>query len=159
MAFQSAVVGWHRPKFIGQQDERDPDSGPLGASINTSGINEWVACHVLVGMDRRPPGHAHEEHGQSPSQQRLDPEQSSVLLGALTGAMAGPEGFRPSPSPAPPEEGFDLHRARHLPGRPLGSTPFGLKSPRSQGSILASSVGFASFARHSAALSFLPQSS
>ena len=44
-------------------------------------------------------------------------------------------------------------------GRPLGSTPFDLESPRSQGSFLVPSVGFASLVRHSAALSFLPHSS
>ena len=61
------------------------------------------------------------------------------------------------PSLDTPEEGFDL-RPERLPGRPLGSTPFDLESPRSQGSFLVPSVGFASLVRHSAALSFLPHS-
>ena len=56
------------------------------------------------------------------------------------------------------EQAFDL-RPEGLPGRPLGSTPFDLESPRSQGSFLVSSVGFASLVRHSLALSFLPHSS
>jgi hypothetical protein len=56
------------------------------------------------------------------------------------------------------EEGFDL-RPEGLPGRPLGSTPVDLESPRSQGSSSVSSVGFASLVRHSAALSFWPHSS
>jgi hypothetical protein len=61
------------------------------------------------------------------------------------------------PSLGTPEEGFYL-RPERLPSRPLGSTPFDLKSPRSQGSFLVSSVGFASLVRHSADLSFLPHS-
>ena len=65
-------------------------------------------------------------------------------------------GIPTPPSLDAPEEGFDL-RPERLPGRPLGSTPFDLKSPRSQGSFLVPSVGFASLARHSAAFSFLPQ--
>ena len=65
--------------------------------------------------------------------------------------------------PTPPSldtsaEGFDL-RPERLPGRPLGSTQFDLQSPQSQGSFLVPSVGFASLVRHSAAFSFLPQSS
>ena len=62
------------------------------------------------------------------------------------------------PSLDTPEEGFDL-RPERLPGRPLGSAQFDLKSPRSQGSFLVPSVGFASLVRHSAAFSFLPHSS
>jgi hypothetical protein len=62
------------------------------------------------------------------------------------------------PSLDTPEEGFDL-RPEGLPGRPLGSNPFDLESPRSQGSFLVPSVGFASLVRHSAALSFWPHSS
>ena len=67
-------------------------------------------------------------------------------------------GIPTPPSLGAPEEGFDL-RPERLPGRPLGSTPFDLKSPRSQGSSLVPSVGFASLVRHSAAFSFLPHSS
>ena len=67
-------------------------------------------------------------------------------------------GIPTPPSLDTPEEGFDL-RPERLPGRPLGSTPFDLKSPRSQGSFLVLSVGFASLVRHSAAFSFLPQAS
>ena len=62
------------------------------------------------------------------------------------------------PSLGAPEEGFDL-RPERLPGRPLGSTPFDLESPRSQGSFLVPSVGFASLVRHSAAFSYWPHSS
>jgi hypothetical protein len=62
------------------------------------------------------------------------------------------------PSLDTPDEGFDL-RPERLPGHPLGSTPFDLKSPRFQGSFLVASVGFGSLVRHSAALSFLPHSS
>jgi hypothetical protein len=62
------------------------------------------------------------------------------------------------PSPGTPVEGLDLRPGR-LPGRPLGSTPFDLESPQSQGSFLVPSVGFASLVRHSAAWSFLPHPS
>ena len=62
------------------------------------------------------------------------------------------------PSLGTPEDGFDLRTTR-LPSRPLGSTSLDLESPRSQGSFLVPSVGFASLVRHSAALSFLPHSS
>ena len=68
------------------------------------------------------------------------------------------EGIPTPPSLGAPEEGFDL-RPERRPGRPFGSTPFDLESPRSQGSFLVASVGFASLVRHSAALSFLPQAS
>ena len=67
-------------------------------------------------------------------------------------------GIPTPPSLGAPEEGFDL-RPERLPGRPLGSTPFDLESPRSQGSFLVLSVGFASLVRHSAAFSLLPQAS
>ena len=56
------------------------------------------------------------------------------------------------------EQGFDFSPERQ-PRRPLGSTPFDLKLPRSQGRSLASSDGLASLVRHSAALSFLPHAS
>ena len=69
-----------------------------------------------------------------------------------------PGGVPTHPSLDTPEESLDL-RPERLTGRPLGSTPFDLKSPRSQGSFLVPSVGFASLVRHSAAFSFLPHSS
>ena len=68
------------------------------------------------------------------------------------------EGVPTNPSLGTPEEGFDL-RPERLPGRPLGSPPFDLESPRSQGWFLVPSVGFASLVRHSAAFSGLPQAS
>ena len=67
-------------------------------------------------------------------------------------------GIPTPPSLSAPEEGFDL-RPERLPGRQLGSTSFDLKSPRSQGSFLVPSVGFASLVRHSAAFSLLPRAS
>jgi hypothetical protein len=60
------------------------------------------------------------------------------------------------PSLGTPEEGSDL-RPERLPSHPLGSTPFDLKSPQSQGRSLASSDGLASLVRHAAAFSGLPQ--
>src|ERR1700746_2507927 len=44
------------------------------------------------------------------------------------------------PSLGTPEEGFDL-RPERLPSRPLGSTPFDLESPRSQGCLPAAAGG------------------
>ena len=71
------------------------------------------------------------------------------------GDLSGDRGGLPF---CPLEQGFDFSPDRQ-PRRPLGSTPFDLKLPRSQGRSLASSEGLASLARHSAALSFLPQAS
>ncbi len=113
MGFQSAVVGWHRPEFIGQHDERDPARVPLLGATARRGIPTHPSLDTPEeGFDLRPERRPGRPLGSTP----FDLESRGLRVRSWSRRWASPAWSairRPCPScPIPRRAGPPARRPR-----------------------------------------------